>query len=66
MCLWNEGCIPRIKEELELNILTFIRSVQEVIDCFKFKILKIIILELYNVLANIATRRRRSFAENVY
>jgi len=29
MCLWNEGCIPRIKEELELNILTFIRSVQE-------------------------------------
>ena len=30
MCLWNEGCIPRIKEELELNILVFIRSVQEV------------------------------------
>ena len=36
MCLWNEGCIPRIKEELELNILTFIRSFQEVIDCLNF------------------------------
>ena len=29
MCLWNEACIPRIKQELESNILTFIRSVQE-------------------------------------
>ena len=29
MCLWNEACIPRIKKELELNILAFIRSVQE-------------------------------------
>lgn len=32
MCLWNEGCIPRIKEELEMNILVFIRSVQEQIS----------------------------------
>lgn len=32
MCLWNEGCIPKIKEELELNILVFIRSVQEQIS----------------------------------
>jgi cullin-5 len=29
MCLWNETCIPRIKQELELNILSFIHSVQE-------------------------------------
>lgn len=32
MCLWNEDCIPRIKHELELNILIFIRSVQEQIS----------------------------------
>ena len=29
MCLWNEACIPRMKQELESNILAFIRTVQE-------------------------------------
>lgn len=32
MCLWNENCIPRIKQELEMNILVFIRTVQEKIS----------------------------------
>lgn len=38
MCLWNEACIPRIKQELESNILTFIHSVQEVGAFFYFEI----------------------------
>jgi cullin-5 len=29
MCLWDESCIPRMKQELECNILAFIRTVQE-------------------------------------
>ncbi len=33
MCLWDESCIPRMKEELEQNILAFIRTVQDVSIC---------------------------------
>ncbi len=30
ICLWDEESVPRMKEELELNILAFIRTVQDV------------------------------------
>ena len=33
MCLWDESCIPRMKQELEQNILAFIRTVQDVRIC---------------------------------
>jgi cullin 5 len=29
MCLWDENCIPLMRQELESNILAFIRTVQE-------------------------------------
>ncbi|CAF0713830.1 unnamed protein product [Brachionus calyciflorus] len=31
MCLWDEECIPKLKQELESNILDFINSVQDLI-----------------------------------
>jgi hypothetical protein len=30
LCLWDEKCIPKMKRELEADILKFIKSVQEV------------------------------------
>ena len=35
LCLWDEKSIPKIKQELEADILDFIKTVQEV--CSKCK-----------------------------
>ena len=75
MCMWDDSCIKKLRTELELNILAFIRTVQDVRVIHHHSATSILSLNklIFNfnlssgtTKANTSTRGRRSSATFVH